>query len=95
MTEEDRSAQDKFRLQGVFMAGSGDMVVDVCAEILGMSFVVIASGKEMDIIIRFPHKRMLSTDPVYLAYYVSGPGHYDATSIMISTMQQEPDVVQP
>jgi hypothetical protein len=89
ITVEDMAHISDYLQLGTFASGTGDLVVDACTEILGTPIVVISSAKEMDVSIHIPEKRQLTSTPLFLAYMVNGPGHYDGTKSYNGENDQE------
>ena len=65
---------------GVFANNIGDLMQKVFSEVLGIPLIAITSVKEMGIVTNFPVKRQLCHSPLYLAFDVTAPGHYNATT---------------
>ena len=76
---KDLSDIDEYRKNGVFASGVGDIVVDVCANTLCISIVVLSSWDSMAVTLHRPQLSQISANPLYLAYNADGAGHYDGT----------------
>ena len=49
----------------------------ICANIIKMPIMVVTSNQSIPYIPFFPDD-VLSSEPIYVAYYFYGAGHYDA-----------------
>ena len=79
VSDKDLSDIDEYKKNGVFTSGVGDIIVDLCANILRIPIVVISSIDNMAVTLHGPQLSQTSSNPLYLAYNADGPGHYDGT----------------
>ncbi|XP_057310862.1 uncharacterized protein LOC130648786 [Hydractinia symbiolongicarpus] len=92
MTKEDINDIDSFMTAGVFASNIGDLVVDVCADVLGLPIVVISSLSQMNVSIHLPKHQQHSDSPIYLSYDASASGHYDGTKSFIEQENNDSDI---
>ena len=74
---EDKSDIDKFLRPGFYASGVGDLMFQLCADVLCVPIVVFSSAQDMDVSVLFPSKRQLSVSPIIVAYQAEGGGHFD------------------
>lgn len=92
MTKEDINDIDSFMTAGVFASNIGDLVVDVCADVLGLPIVVISSLSQMNVSIHLPKHQQHSDSPIYLSYDASASGHYDGTKSFVEQENNDSDI---
>ena len=73
------SAIDEYRKNSAFLSRVPDIIVDVCANILSISTVVISSIDNMAVTLHRPKLSQISSNPPCLAYNADGLGHYGGT----------------
>ena len=72
-SDKDISDIDNYRKNDVFASRIGDVIVDVCRNILCIPIVVISSIDNMTLTLR------ILSNPLYLVYNADEPVHYDGT----------------
>ena len=67
-----------YQQQGTFSSNLADLCVKVCSNVLGLPIVVITSYPGAP---QFPFlpTQMNHTNPIYIAFNHTSPGHYDGT----------------
>lgn len=87
---EDMSDIEQFEKKVFFASGIGDLLINLCADVLGLPIVLLTSLKDMDVYIQFPRRHQITSLPIYLCYNADGPGHYDGTNPLdLEDMQLE------
>lgn len=66
----------EFRARGVFDREIGDVVMNICANIIKIPIMVVTSNQSTPYVPFFPDD-VLSSEPIYVAYHFYGAGHYD------------------
>ena len=69
----------KFFRPGFYASGVGDLMIQLCADVLCVPIVVLSSAQDIDVSVHFPSKRQLLVSPIIVAYQAEGGGHFDGT----------------
>lgn len=76
---------EKFKTNGYFASEVGDLCAIACAKILRIPIVLITALPSIPSI-PFVPPEFVTVTPLYIAYDHSGPGHYDATKGMKTSL---------
>ena len=71
----------QFETSGVFSGPISDLMPLAAANLLGIPLAIVTSEPTNPLISVCPSRDIVSSTPIFLAYFAYGPGHYDAASL--------------
>ena len=93
LTEDLATISKTFLQSGQYTGDLGDLMVLTLANMLNIPITVFTSVNNMPVLCIMPTTQsVLSTQPLFLAFTQSGPGHYDAVIATTGTSNPPADV---
>ena len=79
LTEDLATVSQTFLQNGVYAGDTGDLMVLTLSNILRLPITIVTSVQNMPVVCVMPtSSSVISTQPIFVTYTQSGPGHYDA-----------------